>query len=100
MIVDPIQLLIKTTANYIAFKSVKTGVDYVVNRGDSVSQYSKAVECAVCMNVWSNAPASCPHCNCTVLKKLYRDYEYKHEEDDKFEIDTNLTMRGKNDTRR
>jgi hypothetical protein len=96
-----VQLLIKTAANYIAFKTVKTTVDYTVNRGDSVDQYRKAVECAVCMNVWSNSPAFCPHCNCTVLKKLYRDYEYKRDESNSpFDIDSNLTMRSRHDTSR
>ena len=92
--VNPAQLLIKTAANYIAFKTVKTGVDYCTNRPESINQFVKAVECAVCMNVWSGSPTSCPHCNCSVLKKLYRDYEYRRDEDENgFEVDSNLTIK-------
>ena len=92
--IDPIQLLIKTTANYIAFKTVKTSVDYCTNRPENINQFLKAAECPVCMNVWSNCPSTCPHCNYSVLKKLYRDYEYRKEEDGMdFEINSSLTVR-------
>ncbi len=94
MIVSPAQLLIKTAANYLAFKSVKSGVDYCTNRTDSNDHFLKAVECVVCLNVWSSSPASCPHCDCTVLRKLYRDYDNKKiEEDPWLEIDSNLTIK-------
>ena len=92
--VDPTQLLIKTAANYIAFKTVKTGVDYCTNRSENINQFVKAVECPVCINIWSNCPSTCPHCNCSVLKKLYRDYEYRKNEDETgFEINSGLMIK-------
>lgn len=92
--IDPVQLLLKTAANYIAFKAVKTSVDYSWNRRQQSDQYYKAVECTICLQIWRNHPEECPHCGNTDLIKLYRDFEYKNEEDG-FEIDTNLTARGR-----
>ncbi len=98
MIVDPVTLLVKTAANYVAFKSVKSTVDYCTNRPESKFQSLKAAECVICMNVWTNSPQECPHCKSTVLKKLYRDYDYKrHEEDNNFSVDSNLTVGRNND---
>ena len=94
MMINPVQLLIKTAANYVAFKTVKGSIDYCTDRPQSINQTSKAVECVVCMNVWSNSPTVCPHCNCNVLKKLYRDYDYRREEDESgFEVDHSLTIK-------
>lgn len=97
MMIDPVSLLIKTTANYVAFKTVKSSVDYVSNRGGSILQQRKAVECPVCLSVWSDNPTHCLHCNYSVLKKLHRDYESRwgEEDSDGFEIDSSLTIRGK-----
>lgn len=102
MMIDPVSLLIKTTANYVAFKTVKSSVDYVGNRNGSILQQRKAVECPVCLYIWSNNPTQCPHCNYSVLKKLHRDYEsrWAEEHNDGFEVNSNLTMGVKNDSRR
>lgn len=94
--IDPINLLVKTAANYVAFKSVKSTVDYCTGRPESKHQFLKASECVICMNVWSNSPAICPHCQSTVFKKLYRDYDHRrYEEENLFNVDSNL-MVGKN----
>jgi hypothetical protein len=101
MIIDPVQLLIKTAANYIAFKTVKSTVDYCSNGSVSFYQSAKAVECVFCLNVWSDAPKSCPHCNCKVMKKLYRDYDYRKDENQNIlEIDSHLTIEEKHDRNR
>lgn len=92
MMIDPTQLLIKTAANYIAFKAVKAGVDGVWNSDTQRDQYSKAAECIFCLSVWANNPERCPHCGCRVLKKLFRDYEYKAKDPNAFHVDANLTI--------
>ena len=92
MIIDPVQLLVKTAANYIAFKAVKAGVDGIWNDSSDKDQYSKAAECVFCLNVWSNNPSRCPHCGCKHLKKRFRDYEYKPKDPNAFQVDANLTM--------
>lgn len=90
------QVLIKTAVNYIAFKTVKSTVDYATSNQDKVDQYSRAVECQFCLSVWANHPSRCPSCSCPILKKLYRDYDYKkYMEENGFEIDTSLTLGGK-----
>jgi hypothetical protein len=91
--IDPTALLIKTAANYIAFKSVKTTVDYVWNRQNNSDQFFKTSECVICLQVWKNQPEVCPFCKSPVLLKLYREYERYQE--DGFEIDSNLTARGR-----
>jgi hypothetical protein len=99
--IDPTQLLIKTAANYIAFKTVKSTIDFYTNGSESIYQSAKAVECVVCLNVWSNSPEFCHHCNCKVLKKLYRDYDYRKEDDENgFEINSGLTIEEKYDRNR
>jgi predicted metal-binding protein len=90
--IDPTGLLIKTAANYIAFKTVKQSVDYVWNRKSTTDQLYKVVECPICLQVWRDQPEKCPFCSSTVLMKLYRDYDSRYEEDG-FEIDTNLTVK-------
>ena len=95
--IDPINLLVKTAANYIAFKSVKSTVDYCGGRTESKFQFLKAAECVICMNVWSNSPVVCPHCESTVFRKMYREYDHKKfDETNGFTVDSNLTI-GKND---
>lgn len=92
MIVDPVQLLIKTAANYIAFKAVKSGVDSVWSNSSVTDQSQKAAECTRCWLVWANNPSKCPGCGYGNMKKLFRDYDqYKRDPND-FNIDTNLTM--------
>lgn len=91
--IDPVALLVKTTANYVAFKAVKSTVDYVWNRQYTTDQFYKVVECNLCFQLWINNPETCPHCGVATLSKLFRDYEFKNEEDG-FNIDNNLTIRG------
>lgn len=90
--IDPIGLIVKTGANYIAYKAVRGSVDYVWDRRKNDNYIFKHVECAFCWKVWTNAPEQCPHCKCRVLKKLYKDFEYKKDENEMM-VDNNLTMR-------
>jgi hypothetical protein len=93
MQLDPTQILVKTAANYIAFKVVKSTVDNGWNHVSTTDQYSKAVECQFCKNVFANSPLECPDCGCFVMKKLYREYDtYKKTDENGFEIDTNLAL--------
>jgi hypothetical protein len=92
MIIDPIQLLVKTAANYIAFKMVKNGVDSILNDDSNEMFNCKAAKCMFCKNVWTDSPEECPHCGCIYFKKLYKEYDFRKEEDG-FSIDSNLTMR-------
>lgn len=94
MSVDPVQVFIKTATNYVAFKSVKTGVDYAFSKGSKDYQELKAAECQFCLKVWSDSPERCHHCHCKVMKKLYREYDYRRQDESSaFEIDNNLTMK-------
>lgn len=91
--IDPVQLLVKTAANYIAFKTVKSSVDYVWNRKQNTDSIYKSVECLICLQVWVGSPDECPHCKVASLRKLYRDYEYK-DDNDGFHVNSNLTVKG------
>lgn len=92
--IDPFSVLVKTAINYVAFKSVKSSVDYFSGGStNSLYQSAKAAKCVLCLNIWSNAPESCPHCGCKVFKKLYREYDYKKEDGQNgFEINSHLTI--------
>lgn len=90
--IDPVQLVVKTAANYIAYKAVRQSVDYFWDKEKEDNQRYKAVQCVFCLNVWANALTSCPHCKCPIVKKLYRDFEY-HKDESAITIDNNLTMR-------
>jgi len=90
--INPTQLLVKTAANYIAFKAVKTTVDGTWNRKAHKFQYQKASECQLCLSVWSNDPPECLNCGCKAMKKLYRDYEFKKYDENGLEVDSNLTL--------
>lgn len=90
--IDPVGLLVKTAANYIAYKAVRNSVDYFWDKDKNDNQVYKAVQCVFCLNVWANAVVKCPHCKCPKLKRLYRDYEYRKDEND-MTIDNTLTMR-------
>lgn len=90
--IDPVSLLIKTAANYVAFKSVKTSIDLVWDRDTELNTQLKNSQCQFCLKVWSYNPPYCPHCYCTVMKKLFRDYDYKKEEPSAFQVDSSLKM--------
>lgn len=96
--VDPVQLLVKTAANYIVFKVVKGTVDTTWNGKTHHYQYAKAGECQYCLGVWSNNPQECPRCGCTVIKKLFRDYDFKKHDENGLEIDSSLMLGGGNGT--
>ena len=90
--IDPISLIVKTGANYIAYKAVRGSVDYVWDKRKDDAYTFKHVQCSFCLKIWTNCPEQCPHCNSKVLKKLYKDYDYKKEENGMM-VDNNLTMR-------
>ena len=89
--IDPVSLLAKTAANYIAYKTVRGSVDFIWDKRKNDNQVFRNVECAFCLKVWSNSPERCPHCRCKNLKKLYKNYEFKKDENEML-VDSNLTM--------
>lgn len=91
MMINPLEILLKTATNYVAFKTVKGSVDNLCDQSSSEHQAIKAVQCNFCWNIWGNSPDVCPHCKCPSLKKLYRDFDYR-KNDDQFNIDSALTM--------
>jgi hypothetical protein len=98
MMINPVEMVLKTAINYIAFKGVKSGVDYVWDKEREQYQNVRAAQCCFCMNIWANNPTNCPHCNCRILKKLFREFDYfkKQEDESHFNLNPNLTMGGRN----
>ena len=91
--IDPLGIIMKTAINYVSFKAIKTGVDNV-SAGDKDSyQYLRAAQCVFCLKIWSESPEVCPHCYCKVMKKLYKDYDFRRRDDEFLEVDNSLTMR-------